>query len=83
MATLDEIGREKQRISQRFAQLDAERTKLSDQLNDLETAARVLKRFGGKAETTKGRRRGTRQGLRRQPLVRTEPKAASTRSACY
>src|ERR1700720_1112807 len=46
MATLDEIGREKQRISERLAQLDAERTKLSDQLNDLEIAARVLKRFG-------------------------------------
>ena len=35
MATLDEIGREKQRISERLAQLDAERTKLSEQLNDL------------------------------------------------
>ena len=58
MATLDEIGQERQRISERLAQLDAERTKLSDQLNDLETAARVLKRFGGKADTTKGRRRG-------------------------
>ena len=58
MATLDEIGQERQRISERLAQLDAERTKLSDQLNDLETAARVLKRFGGQADTTKGRRRG-------------------------
>jgi hypothetical protein len=57
MATLDEIGQERQRISERLAQLDTERTKLSDQLNDLETAARVLKRFGGKADTTKGRRR--------------------------
>ncbi len=34
MATLDEIGQERQRISERLAQLDAERTKLSDQLND-------------------------------------------------
>ena len=58
MATLDEIGQERQRISERLAKLDAERTKLSDQLNDLETAARVLKRFDGKADTTKGRRRG-------------------------
>ena len=58
MAALDEIGQERQRISERLAQLDAERTKLSDQLNELETAARVLKRFGGKADTTKGRRRG-------------------------
>ena len=62
MATLDEITQERQRISERLAQLDAERTKLSDQLNELETAARVLKRFGGKADTTKGRRRGHTAG---------------------
>jgi hypothetical protein len=29
MATLDEIGQERQRISERLAQLDAERTKLA------------------------------------------------------
>jgi hypothetical protein len=58
MATVDDIGREKQRISERLAQLDVERTKLSDQLNDLETAERVLTRFGGKTDTTKGRTRG-------------------------
>jgi hypothetical protein len=58
MATLDEIVQERQRISERLMQLDTERTKLSDQLNDLETAARVLTRFSGKAGTTKGRRRG-------------------------
>jgi len=62
MATLEEIGREKQRISERLAQLDAERTKLRDQLNDLETAARVLKRFGGQADTTEGRRGGHSAG---------------------
>jgi hypothetical protein len=33
MATLDEIGQEKLRISERLARLDAERTKLGDQLN--------------------------------------------------
>ena len=48
MAPLDEIGQERQRISERLARLDAERIKLSDQLSDLETAARVLKRFDGK-----------------------------------
>jgi hypothetical protein len=62
MAALDEIGQERQRISERLAQLDAERTKLSDQLNELETAARILKRFGGKADTTRGRRRGRPAG---------------------
>ena len=49
MATLDEIGQEKQRISERLARLDAERTKLADQLNELEIAERVLTRFGGTA----------------------------------
>jgi hypothetical protein len=58
MATLDEIGQEKQRISDRLARLDAERTKLGDQLNELEIAERVLTRFGGKADTTEKRRRG-------------------------
>jgi hypothetical protein len=38
MATLDEIAQEKQRISERIARLDAERTKLGDQLNELEIA---------------------------------------------
>ena len=42
MATLDEIGQEKLRISERLARLDAERTKLGDQLNELEIAERVL-----------------------------------------
>ena len=57
MATLDEIGQEKQKVSERLARLDAERTKLGDQLNELEIAERVLTRFG-KAVTTERRRRG-------------------------
>src|SRR5947209_6034701 len=62
MATLDEIAQEKQRISERIARLDAERTKLGDQLNELEIAERVLTRFGGKADTTERRRRGLQAG---------------------
>jgi hypothetical protein len=58
MATLDEIGQEKQRISERLARLDTERTKLADQLNELEIAERVLTRFGGSAEAAEKRRRG-------------------------
>ena len=58
MATLDEIRQERQRISERLAQLDAERTKLSDQLDELETAERVMTRFSGKADSTKGRKTG-------------------------
>ena len=59
MAVLDQIGQEKQRISERLMRLDAERTKLSDQLNEFEIAERALRRYGSKAaapEKTRGRR---------------------------
>ena len=69
----DEIGREKQRISERLARLDAERARLGVQLNELEIAERVLIRLGGKADTTGGRRRGR--------AVRTAPAAAGERRA--
>ena len=72
MAMLDDIGQEKQRISERLARLDAERTKLGDQLNELEIAERVLQRFSGKADTTEGRRG--------RP-ARTAPAAGRQRSA--
>ena len=55
MTTL--IEQEKQRISERLARLDAEREKLSGQLEALEIAERVLARFGGKGVTTERRRR--------------------------
>ena len=71
MATLDEIGQEKQKLSERLARIDAERAKLADQLNELEVAERVLSRFG-KPVTTEKRRRG-------RP-ARTEPAPAAQRS---
>ena len=55
MTTL--MGQEKQRISERLERLDAEREKLSAQLNELEMAQRVLARFEGKAVTTGKRAR--------------------------
>jgi hypothetical protein len=73
MATLDEIGQEKLRISERLARIDAERTKLADQLNELEITERVLTRFGGSADTAERRRRG-------RP-ARTAPAAAPQRRA--
>jgi hypothetical protein len=45
MAAVDEIGQERQRIADRLARLDAERTKLVQQLEELEIAERVLSRF--------------------------------------
>ena len=72
MATMDEIGQEKQKLSDRLARLDAERAKVADQLNELEVAERVLTRFGGKTATTERRRRG-------RP-ARTAPAPAAQRS---
>ena len=45
MATSDEIGRERQRVSEQLARLDAERAKLANQLNELEIAEHVLRAF--------------------------------------
>ena len=38
MATSDEIGRERQRVSEQLARLDAEKAKLATELNELEIA---------------------------------------------
>ena len=79
MASMDEIGQEKQRISERLARLDAERIKLGDQFNELEIAERVLIRFGGKADTTVGRRRG--RPARTAPAAGGERRARATQKA--
>jgi hypothetical protein len=46
MSTLDEITKEKQRISEALARVDAQREKLSSQLGELEATERVLARYG-------------------------------------
>jgi hypothetical protein len=46
MSTLDDIAQERQRIAERLARVDAERAKLAEELAELETAERVLSRFG-------------------------------------
>jgi hypothetical protein len=53
MSTLDEITKEKQRISEALARVDAQRDKLTEQLSELEATERVLARY------TKGTRPGT------------------------
>ena len=57
MATLDEIGQEKQRLAERLARLDADRAKLAERLDELAIAERVLSEFG-RSEGTAARRRG-------------------------
>ena len=77
MATMDEIGQEKQKLSDRLARLDAERAKVADQLNELEVAERVLTRFGGKTVATERRRRGRPARTAPAPAApRSRPRAA-------
>ena len=45
MSTLDEIAREKQRVSEALARVDAQREKLVGQLAELEATERVLARY--------------------------------------
>jgi hypothetical protein len=61
MATLDEISKEKQRISEALARVDAQREKLSGQLSELEATERVLARYskGAQAKRTVSRRAST------------------------
>src|ERR1700746_1050840 len=58
MTMFDQIGQDKQRISERLTRLDAERTRLSDQLNELEITERALRRFGEKGAAAEKRKRG-------------------------
>ena len=45
MSTLDEITKEKQRLGEALARVDAQREKLSSQLSELEATERVLARY--------------------------------------
>ena len=46
MSTLNEITKEKQRLSEALARIDAQRETLSSQLSELEATERVLARYG-------------------------------------
>ena len=45
MSTLDEITKEKQRVGEALARVDAQREKLTSQLSELEATERVLARY--------------------------------------
>jgi hypothetical protein len=71
MATMEEIGQEKQKVMERLARLDTDREKLAAQLSELEIAERVLTRFG-KVEPAQRRGRG-------RPAARPAPAPAPQR----
>src|SRR5580693_8844244 len=45
MSTLDDITKEKQRLNEELARVDAQRERLSSQLSELEATERVLARY--------------------------------------
>ena len=53
MFTMDEISREKQRVSEALARVDAQRAQLAGQLAELETTERVLARY---SKTTRAKK---------------------------
>ena len=53
MSTLDEITKEKQRIGEALARVDAQRDRLTSQLGELEATERVLARYTGGTQTRK------------------------------
>jgi len=79
MTVFDQIRQDKQRISERLMRVDAERTKLSDQLDELEIAERALNRFGRKGADAQ---KSTREP-RAKPVTATsaKPKVRGGRQA--
>jgi hypothetical protein len=53
MSTLDEITKEKQRVSEALTRVDAQREKLTSQLSELEATERVLARYSRGTQTRK------------------------------
>jgi hypothetical protein len=53
MSTLDEITKEKQRVSEALARVDAQREKLTGQLGELEATERVIARYSKGTATKK------------------------------
>jgi hypothetical protein len=53
MSTLDEITKEKQRVTEALARIDAQREKLFSQLSELEATERVLARYSHGPRSTR------------------------------
>src|SRR5262249_9586702 len=67
MSTLDEITKEKQRVSEALARVDAQRDKLTSQLSELEATERVLARYS--------------KGTRRERMAAAKTPATAARAA--
>jgi len=86
MSTLDEITKEKQRVSEALARVDVQRQKLTSQLSELEATERVLGRHGkgtqarrtDPARTTKAA--APARGRGRRPTASAKPTAGKRSS---
>jgi hypothetical protein len=68
MSTLDEITKEKQRVTEALARIDAQREKLTGQLDELEATERVLARYSRGQQARK-------TASARTPTTATKPAA--------
>jgi CRP-like cAMP-binding protein len=86
MSTLDEITKEKQRVTDALARIDAQREKLASQLSELEATERVLARYSKGTRTTRSAStRATRadapaRGRRRRRITSAGPTAGERTS---
>ena len=76
MSTFDEITKEKQRIGEALARVDAQREKLTGQLGELEAAERVL-RATAKARRQERLPQPTRRPRRRRRLLHQDQGAGA------
>ena len=83
VSTLDEISKEKQRLGEALARVDAQREKLTSQLSELEATERVLVRYSSgtratrtaaaRAPSTTKKGAATSRSRGRQPSATTKP----------
>jgi len=80
MSTLDEITKEKQRIGEALARVDAQRDKLTSQLSELEATERVLTRYtkGTRAKKWPQRRRQRQRGHAGAGVAENQAAACAT-----
>jgi hypothetical protein len=84
MSTLDEITKEKQRVGEALARVDAQREKLTGQLTELEATERVLARYSKGTQvkkTASARTPTTATKAAASPRGRGRPGTTTTRAA--
>ena len=83
MSTLDEITRQKQRVSEALARIDAQREKLASQLGELEATERVLARYskGAPARRTGSAKTTTAAKATAPAQSRRGPRSTAAKSA--